>query len=78
MTTNFDMCRSWMEAALRTEPNDPAWIDAVTGETCATRLAEDCADHFDDYLDRIDWEIPQHIWDAAAEVAISRDERMAL
>jgi ATP sulfurylase len=51
-------------------------VEPITGLTNATGLAEAAAEALDLYIDQIDWEIPDVVWDVAAEVAAERDETL--
>ena len=44
-------------------------IDYTCNVLNATGLAEDACDHFDDYLDEIDYEVPEEYYDWAHEIS---------
>jgi hypothetical protein len=54
--------REWMK------DNRESYRDECDEINC-TKLAEDCADNFNLYKDRVDWEIPEWVFGLAVEVA---------
>lgn len=58
----------WMKRELTVNTND--YVDSC-GEVNATLLAERCAEQFNLYEDEIDYNIPELIFDIAAETSIA-------
>lgn len=56
----LEIARSWMKK------NAFLFIDNKTGEVNLTRLAEECANENNFYLDDIDFEIPEELFELAA------------